>query len=261
MKRFLAVLLIFSYLIHSSFLMAQETQPAQGSPWEERSAEAKKWVFEDLPRHLGNDIKETFWNPWHLLGLAAGTGLVLGVHQADSNIQQKFSGQPMGKTSDTIIGAGTHPAVLGATLLMTLGVSELAHWEKASKTTGTLLEALCVAEAFTLPLKFATQRTRPNGENFSFPSAHTSGAFALATTTEVLYGPAYGIPAYLLASLVGVSRLDSNSHFASDVVAGALLGTLIGLGTAKFHKKEFSKFFITPSLQDDTLSLNLVSPF
>jgi hypothetical protein len=37
-----------------------------------------------------------------------------------------------------------------------------------------------------------------------------------------------GIPAYVLASLVGVSRLRSNAHWLSDVLAGAALGHIVG---------------------------------
>ena len=68
----------------------------------------------------------------------------------------------------------------------------------------------------------------------SFPSAHTSGAFELATfvTGRLAARPAvYRVPiaaaAYGLAGCVGVQRVDSNEHWPSDVVAGAICGTLM----------------------------------
>ena len=70
--------------------------------------------------------------------------------------------------------------------------------------------------------------------------------FSMATVITVLEGPVWGIPAYLLAGLVGYSRLDSNVHFLSDVLFGSALGTAIGLGTSLFHKKKNKRFFIVP---------------
>src|SRR5262249_34019131 len=77
--------------------------------------------------------------------------------------------------------------------------------------------------------KHAVGRTRPDGSNnMSFPSGHTSNAFAMATVAEYHFGPKVGIPAYLAASLIGASRIQSNKHYLSDVVAGAAPRPLVG---------------------------------
>jgi membrane-associated phospholipid phosphatase len=45
------------------------------------------------------------------------------------------------------------------------------------------------------------------------------------------------VPLYATVALVGVSRMDSNMHYLSDVLAGATLGTLVGSSVAKYHKE------------------------
>ena len=152
--------------------------------------------------------------------------------------------------------------VLGGSTLLTTAVTKLAGHEKAAWTAGTMLEALSLNYAFTYLLKFSTQRSRPDGSNdLSFPSGHASGTFALATVTEVFYGPLWGIPSYALAGAIAISRIDANKHVASDTLAGAILGTAIGLGTAKFHKKKKSDLFVVPSVVESGMVVNLVRLF
>ncbi|MFW5787151.1 MAG: phosphatase PAP2 family protein [Halanaerobiales bacterium] len=63
----------------------------------------------------------------------------------------------------------------------------------------------------------------------SMPSGHTTTAFALATTIANHY-PKYKKLSYSFATLVGISRLYEDVHWASDVISGAGLG----FGSAKF---------------------------
>jgi membrane-associated phospholipid phosphatase len=106
------------------------------------------------------------------------------------------------------------------------------------------------------------RRPRPDGGKNGFPSAHTSGAFALASVATVYYGPWVGIPSYALASFIGLVRVNALKHNPSDVVAGAVLGTVIGLGTAKFHKhEEFKDYFILPNVSHNSVGVSLYHPF
>ncbi len=73
-----------------------------------------------------------------------------------------------------------------------------------------------------------------NASAHSFPSGHTTSAFALATvlacyTNNRLLQLAY----LLLAVIVGYSRIYLGQHFLTDVVGGAILGTLIALLSVK----------------------------
>lgn len=79
----------------------------------------------------------------------------------------------------------------------------------------------------TYVLKFTVDKERPNG-NFqsSFPSGHTSAAFSGASFIQRRYGWNYGIPAYITASFVGWSRVESDNHYPEDVLAGAAIGII-----------------------------------
>lgn len=75
----------------------------------------------------------------------------------------------------------------------------------------------------------------------SFPSGHTINAFAFASTvtreTQFWWPHSawyVGTVMYGGASLMGVSRIYNNQHWASDVMAGAAIGTLIGLKVVKY---------------------------
>ena len=58
----------------------------------------------------------------------------------------------------------------------------------------------------------------------SFPSEHTTGAFAIAVAI-LLYNRAWGVGALTVAILVGVGRVALGVHYPGDVLGGALLGT------------------------------------
>lgn len=56
----------------------------------------------------------------------------------------------------------------------------------------------------------------------SFPSGHTHTAFAVAACLAI-WKPAYRWPFFLLAGLIGFSRLVQSAHWASDVAMGAFI--------------------------------------
>ena len=75
----------------------------------------------------------------------------------------------------------------------------------------------------------------------SFPSGHTIAAFAFASslTRETQFwwpqaGFWIGTVFYGGAGMVGLSRMYNNMHWASDVIAGAAIGTIVGLKVVKY---------------------------
>ena len=66
----------------------------------------------------------------------------------------------------------------------------------------------------------------------SLPSGHSASAFAFATAAGNVL-PHAAPPLRLLAAVVGYSRVHTGVHYPGDVVAGALLGTVIGQATSR----------------------------
>jgi membrane-associated phospholipid phosphatase len=95
---------------------------------------------------------------------------------------------------------------------------------------------LCVSAAATVALKYGVNRKRPfvtypdiqkvaDAGSYSFPSGHTSDAFATATSLSLAFPKWYVItPSFLWACSVGYSRMDLGVHYPSDVLAGAIVG-------------------------------------
>jgi membrane-associated phospholipid phosphatase len=61
-----------------------------------------------------------------------------------------------------------------------------------------------------------------------FPSGHTTTAFSVATALTLIF-PRFAVLFYVGAVLVGLSRIGVLYHYPSDVVAGAMLGTVLTL--------------------------------
>jgi len=93
-----------------------------------------------------------------------------------------------------------------------------------------------VNAAWTGALKYSLHRQRPDGSDYySLPSGHSSSAFALATVAERHYGWRVGVPAYLVAAGIGLSRVESNRHYLSDVIAGGALGVTVGRAVTRLN--------------------------
>lgn len=74
------------------------------------------------------------------------------------------------------------------------------------------------------------------GPNASFPSAHTTLAFAAASAIAAEYpSPWTQIAVYSGATAVGVTRVLGRQHFPSDVLVSAATGWLIGHYVVKHH--------------------------
>jgi membrane-associated phospholipid phosphatase len=84
--------------------------------------------------------------------------------------------------------------------------------------------SVALTAAGTYGLKYAIDEKAPNGDSRSFPSAHSALSFSSAEFIRKRYGWEYGLPAYLTAAFVGVSRVESKNHYIHDVLAGAAIG-------------------------------------
>lgn len=97
-------------------------------------------------------------------------------------------------------------------------------------------ESAALAMGMTFALKFTIDKTRPNGENQSFPSGHATISFASAEFLRQRYGWEYGLPAYALATFVAYSRVEAGQHYTIDVIGGAAIGILSSYLVTKPYK-------------------------
>jgi undecaprenyl-diphosphatase len=75
----------------------------------------------------------------------------------------------------------------------------------------------------------------PSKRNSSFPSKHTTLAFA-AATFAFYYHRTLGIIMYFLSFLAGISRIWMGQHYPSDIAGSALLGSGISLMVKRTEK-------------------------
>ena len=180
---------------------------------------------------------------WLTAGVVGATALTLNRDQAirdnvvDSNrpgadrIATKF--EPLGRLE-------VEAAALGALYL----AGRSAGNGRTVSTAATAFESYLWATLVTTASKAAFGREPPgegsqDGRFFSgdsiFPSGHTLRSFAIASVLADRYGRRAALFAYPVASLVGLSMIQEDRHWASDIVAGAGLGLAIGHGLAARH--------------------------
>ena len=146
----------------------------------------------------------------------------------------------------TYAGIGISVASLGGGLLF-----KNAEWRDTGRDA---IEAELFAAGIVTPvLKQIVGRSRPSqgsdadefhsfSGNQSFPSGESTEAFALASVFAARSrGWVVPVVAYTLASGVALARMNDHAHFASDVVAGAFIGTAIGHSIVHRHLADSEK--------------------
>jgi hypothetical protein len=146
----------------------------------------------------------------------------------DTRAQRYFENNPMNGLGHAGGTSGSASVAAGVSVVM-LGLSQSVGGSRFRAAAYDTSQAVLVNAAYTFAIKSAAHRRRPDGsDQMSFPSGHTSNVFAIATVWSKHYGARAAVPGYLLAGLVGVSRMAIHRHHLSDVVAGATLGYLVG---------------------------------
>lgn len=200
--------------------------PAEASPQADQAPRPRRFV-PALLHNLIDDVKHIprrntiFW-------LAGGAALTAAVHPADSTLNERLIGSGFAYTAfkpGRFLGAT--PVQLAATAA-TYIAGTLHHQPRVRHLGMDLLEAQLLSEGLTQGIKRIVRRDRPDHSGFGFPSGHAAITMASATVLQQHLGWKAAVPTYTIAAYVAVSRLHDNRHFASDVVAGATAGIIIG---------------------------------
>jgi membrane-associated phospholipid phosphatase len=148
-------------------------------------------------------------------------------------------------TLSDVTAFGITPAVtLG---LVTWDAYRDGDWRQAVADDLVIVEAAAAAVLVVDGIKYGAARKRPyvrelppgtatgGDDNRSFPSGHTALAFSLATASGTVatmrgyrHAPWVWGAGMTLAAFTGYLRMAADKHYASDVVVGALVGSLVG---------------------------------
>jgi membrane-associated phospholipid phosphatase len=214
---------------------AQTVEPASRGP-----------SFTAAPASFGDLLVETLADFRRLPSWESATILSIGAvgaasgHTFDQAATRMFATSQTMETTFTIgesLGsARTQAAAAFATYL----AGRITKHPRLTAVGADLVSAQIVTQSMTAAMKFAANRGRPDGTNYSFPSGHSSTAFATATVLHRHLGWKIGIPAYGAAAYVAASRIQVERHYLSDVVFGAAVGIVggravtVGSGRATF---------------------------
>ena len=166
------------------------------------------------------------------------TGVLLDEPVQEASQRSRTPGRDDFATTFQRFGAEYSWAVLGGYAVFGLAAKDR---DAMNVAVDGVLASLFASVIVTPTLKIVVGRARPNADlgnhhftpfstaNQSFPSGHTTQAFAVASVIAAHDSHLWvKIVAYGIAGTVGLCRIEQNAHWTSDVLAGAILGTAIG---------------------------------
>lgn len=213
-------------------------------------------------------------NDWQTLGWAslAVVGTAIAIDRPLRDAMRRHTGDNTAIIQVERFGAEYAALTVGSFYLG--GV--LFNDDQAVQVAQDALAASLIASGLVTPsLKLLAGRSRPresddiyyfkpfNNANASFPSGHTTEAFTLAAVISEHYNNAgVACTSYGIASLVGLARSYHAAHYASDILAGAMIGTLIGKQVVGHNRNlRAGRTAWLPDITPNGVGIRLVSNF
>ena len=203
--------------------------------------------------------------------LYAGGGLTLAVIAFEDSIvdptqHEMANHKPLGYFSK--LGDLSGQVVPNLLYILTQTSLGLSGDQGASNRAAGMMKATLYASGVTTMLKYSVREPRPGSrDRNSFPSGHTTTAFAFSGYIYEEHGLQWGIPAFMVSAFVGASRINDNRHYLHDVLAGATIGLAYGVGISKLSQikhesnKQTGQMFVVPILDEKTKGLALIKEF
>jgi membrane-associated phospholipid phosphatase len=240
MANLAARLLLVATLSLGCVAHAQQSPPATPEP--DVPAAAPEPADQTVFQTVKEDAKAYFtaplrWDAGNWLWFGGGVAAIAASHHYDTQVRTHFiktQGPNVGSNSDDLQDALPTVAVLGATWLYAGFVNDSAGRREAYN----MWEAASLSTVTGYVIKFAARREDPyqtsNANQWfksggkSFPSVHTSAAFAVGTVLAESGNDEYRwlrrLLGYGLGAATAYQRLKHNAHWLSDTVAGAAIG-------------------------------------
>ena len=217
-------------------------------------------------------------------GVVAATGAFFALDRSikdfwQNNIRSGTS-ENISKVFDPFGNATVGFGVLFGAYALTEALDQTgaAHLRREKAAVLLSLESVLLSGGIEYGVKYMTGRDRPEkssspfsfngpakGSNTSFPSGHSTAAFAVASTVSEIYGDDYPwVPwvVYPIATGTGLTRIDRDKHWASDVFVGAALGYFVGKTVTRYNPfLEKHNMSLAPKTEDGEYSLSLIHRF
>lgn len=200
----------------------------------ERSPSIWKQAGDGLASPLTTDAKYV---------LIAGSGmtlLLLALSDGRHEVGQHWlhSTKPLGEASQ--YGELAGQLIPNAVYFVSMASLAMYNHQQVYRDRASLmLQSTLYAGVATTALKYTIREIRPDSDKRdSFPSGHTTTAFAFASAVAMEHEWYYGVPAYMLATLTGLSRVNDGRHYVHDVVSGATIGIAYGMGVYYTMKRQ-----------------------
>lgn len=257
--------LLFAALLACSIANAAETS----------TPSYPELIFDDI-QHVLTKPGDWKTGEWSNVGWASvaviGTAILI-----DNPLREEMRRQPSNNGFMLNIerfGAEYSIGVMGSFYL----AGKIADNETAILVAQDSLTASIIASGMITPaIKIATGRSRPyenagnndfqglsaNKLNSSFPSGHTTEAFTLASVISAHYEEIWiKSSVYTVAAAVGIARIYNDAHFASDILAGALIGNWVGQRVVAHNQiRRERNFVLFPEATQDLIGLRLTGNF
>lgn len=218
---------------------------------------AWSWDKQDFKDELGSPLIDEDTKKILYIGAGVTTAALIFEDQIDPTQDEIVNHKPLGDFSRYGDWAGQ----LVPNMAYLIGQSVAGYFgnEKGYERALGMFKATLYSASVTTILKYSIREPRPDNHNErnSFPSGHTTTAFAFSGYVLEEHGWKWGIPALGVSLLSGFSRVNDNRHRVHDVLSGATIGLLYGIGISKLQKKNkaLAAYQIVPLLDQTTKGL------
>ncbi len=235
-----------------------EDMPEQDQP--ESFTKGFKALWDDSIYLVSAPARMTVNDTLVLGGTLATIGGLMAVDHGIRSEVQKNTSSSGRNVADGFNTIGSPAGILGLNVgLIAIGVTNWSYAGDSRVKDAALvsLESEVFSVGAVVAVKEIFGRARPDqgkgashfspfSSNDSLPSGHAAVSFATAAVFADRFEQPIPLIAYGLASAVALSRVYSDKHFASDVVAGGALGWIIGKALSARHPASDSTIDIYP---------------